>query len=142
MESAADETKARPLLVIISDSPRVDAEVRSRDRDVRRWHDGTGVEQHPNFQGDPTDTATYEWTRAAPVVSAVIDLQPAERARAVLEALRAVRPDAAAFVLSSELSDVDKPYDGTLARAGRLRDVLRVDLDEELERLEAERRAY
>ena len=142
MASRSDETKQRPLLVIISDSPRVDAEVRSRDRDVRSWHDGSDVDEHTNFQGDPTDTATYEWTRGAPVVSAVIDLQPAERARAVLEALRAVRPDAAALVLSGELSDVDKPYDGTLARAGRLRDVLRVDLDEELERLEAERRAY
>jgi nanoRNase/pAp phosphatase (c-di-AMP/oligoRNAs hydrolase) len=140
--SATNETAAKPLLVIVSDSPRVDAEVRSRDREVRRWYDGEGVEAHPSFEGDPTDPATYEWTRTAPAVSAVIDLQPAERARAVLKAMRTVRPDTAALILSSALSDVDKPYDGTYARAGHLRDVLRVDLDEELERLEAERRAY
>src|SRR5690606_26595037 len=35
-----------------------------------------------------------------------------------------------------------RPGDGTLARAGRLRDVLRIDLDEELQWLEAERRLY
>lgn len=133
----------RPLLIVISDSPRVDAEVRSRDRDVRRWHDGEGEPpDHRWFGGDPTSAQCYDWTRGASVVSAVIDLQPPERARAALHALRSIRPDAAALVLSHDLADVDDPADGTLSRAGRLRDVLRVDLEEELERLEAERRVF
>ena len=144
MSAAQQNTQPdRPLLVVMSDSPRVDAELRSRDRDVRRWHDGEEVlPGRVWFRGDPGDPTTYEWTRDATAVSAIIDLQPPDRARAALSALREVRPDAAVLLLSSDLDDVDGPVDGTLARAGRLRDVLRVDLEEELERLEAERRAY
>src|SRR5690606_10039950 len=72
----------------------------------------------------------------------VIDMGPPERARAVLKAFRSVRSDAAVLVLSSDFPDVDRPGDGTLIREGRLRDVLRVDVEEELQRLEDERRAY
>src|SRR5690606_28678250 len=129
----------RPLLVVISDTEMVREELRSRRREVRRWRAGGDAD---SFDGDPAEPATFEWTRDAPSVTAVIDLESPERARAVLRALRSVRPDAAALLLSSELADVDKPEDGTLARGGRLRDVLRVDVEEELERLEAERRVY
>ncbi|HEX6133383.1 MAG TPA: DHH family phosphoesterase [Longimicrobiales bacterium] len=131
--------KKRPLLIVISDSDVMSAELRSATREVRRWSAGGNGE---SFDGDPTDPATFEWTRAAPAVTAVIDVEPADRARAVLTALRSVRSDAAVLLLSSDLADVDGPVDGTLAREGRLRDVLRVDIEEELTRLESERRAY
>ncbi|HEX6308232.1 MAG TPA: DHH family phosphoesterase [Longimicrobiales bacterium] len=137
--TANDEAKKRPLLVVISDSEVMSAELRSPTREVRRWS-GSGA--GGGFAGDPTDPATFEWTREAPAVTAVIDVAPPARARAVLAALRSVRSDAAVLLLSSDLEDVDGPVDGTLAREGRLRDVLRVDIDEELSRLEAERRAY
>lgn len=134
-----EDRQKRPLLVVISDTEMVREELRSRRREVRRWRAGGDAD---SFDGDPAEPATFEWTRDAPSVTAVIDLESPERARAVLRALRSVRPDAAALLLSSELADVDKPEDGTLARGGRLRDVLRVDVEEELERLEAERRVY
>lgn len=129
----------RPLLIIISESDTVSAALRSDIRDVRRWRAGAG---EGSFDGDPADPATYEWARGAPAVTAVIDLQPANSSRAALAALRSVRPDAAVMLLSPDLDDVAGPSDGTLARRGRLRDVLRVDVEEELERLEAERRGY
>ncbi|MGH7449442.1 MAG: DHH family phosphoesterase, partial [Longimicrobiales bacterium] len=134
-----DETNDRPLLVVISESDRLPSELRSKTRDVRRWRGG---DARRSFDGDPSDPATFEWMRSAPSVTAVIDLEPADRSRKVLGALRSVRPDAAAMLLLADLADADGPGDGTLARGGRLRDVLRVDIEEELERLEAERRAY
>jgi nanoRNase/pAp phosphatase (c-di-AMP/oligoRNAs hydrolase) len=73
-------------------------------------------------------------------VTAVIDLEDDQRAEAALQTLREVRPDAAVLVLSHALDHA--PGDGTLTRAGTLRDVVRLDLDEELRRLEAQRRAY
>jgi len=133
-----DPQHSRPLLIIISDSEKTSAALRSRVRDVRRWR-GSGSAA---FNGDPEDPATYEWFREAPAVTAIIDIEPPERARNVMTALRSVRPDAAVMLLSSGPADVDGPSDGTLARHGRLRDVLRLDVEEELERLEAERRAY
>jgi nanoRNase/pAp phosphatase (c-di-AMP/oligoRNAs hydrolase) len=134
-----ESSRSRPLLIIISESDSVSAALRSDVRDVRRWGAGSSP---GSFVGDPAQPATYEFARGAPAVTAVIDLRPAERARDVLGALRSVRPDAAVMILSPELGDVDGPSDGTLARDGRLRDVLRVDVEEELERLEAERRGY
>jgi nanoRNase/pAp phosphatase (c-di-AMP/oligoRNAs hydrolase) len=132
----------RPLLIVVSETPTVLGKVRSYDRSVVRWQpdlatgrDGDG------FGGDPTDSAAFEWARDAIGVTAVIDLPPV-RARATLHALRRVRPDAAVLLLSDELADMDHARDGTLARGGSLRDVLRLDLDEELERLEAERRVF
>lgn len=131
--------RRRPLMIVISDTDVLPAELRSRTRDVRRWN---GDRAFNSFTGDPSDPATYEWARLAPAVTAVIDLKPPERSRAALHALRSVRPDAAVLLLSSELMDADGPLDGTLARGGELRDVLRLDVEEELERLEAERRAF
>lgn len=140
MPSEHDEApRSRPLLIIISESDSTSAGLRSRVRDVRRWR---GEDASVSFDGDPADAATYDFAREAPAVTAVIDLEPPDRARAVLGALRSVRPDAAVMLLSSGPADVDGPSDGTLARRGRLRDVLRVDVEEELERLEAERRGY
>jgi nanoRNase/pAp phosphatase (c-di-AMP/oligoRNAs hydrolase) len=135
---------ARPLLLVISESGEL-ARVRSRTREVCRWvPDGAagGAEASSDFAGDPTRGGCFEWVRHARAVTGVIDLQPAARARAALEALRSVRPDAAVLVLSAEPTAADRPGDGTLLRRGELRDVLRLDLDDELERLEAERRVH
>ncbi|MBR9990626.1 MAG: DHH family phosphoesterase [Gemmatimonadetes bacterium] len=165
MPSSDNESqRVRPLLIIISRSDAVSADLRSRTRDVWRWHAasdgrsdagsasqpgvrsdvpdaGSGDAGGRSFRGDPTDPDTYEWVRAAPSVTAVIDLDAAI-ARQVLNALRRVRPDAAVMLLSPGADAENEPGDGTLARRGRLRDVLRVDVEEELERLEAERRGY
>ena len=138
-EPTDTEVSRRPLLLLISNSRTGRTPLRSSVRDVRHWRARGGADA---FSGDPTDPETYRWIRGAPAVTAVIDMEPASRARDVLKALRNVRSDAAVMLLSSELSDVDGPGDGTLARGGRLRDVLRVDVEEELERLEAERRGY
>jgi len=136
------EPRERPLLIVISESPDLPADVRARRRDVRRWTPDTARASDECFIGDPSLPATYEWAEGARAVTAVIDLCPVQRARDALHALRTVRPDAAVLLLSKDASDLDKPYDGTLARGGELRDVLRLDLEEELERLEAERRVY
>jgi nanoRNase/pAp phosphatase (c-di-AMP/oligoRNAs hydrolase) len=133
---------SRPLLIIVSDSPRWPERVRSRTRTVRSWAPADTGAAAGSFAGDPGDARTYEWARTAPGVIGVFELQPAERARAAVSALRQVRPDAAALLLTAEPADLDRPRDGTLVRSGGLRDVLRLDLDEELQRLEAERRAY
>ncbi|CAN5671500.1 DHHA1 domain-containing protein [soil metagenome] len=125
---------SRNILIVVSEAAKWPGAVRSGDREIVRW-DGARL-------GDPTDAANYSWTAQAGSVTAVLDVQPPDRARQVLRALRSVRHDAAVLLLSHDVSDVDGPGDGTLARAGALRDVLRLDLEEELERLEAERRAF
>lgn len=135
-ESSRSQTPA--ILLLIEDSDDIDATVRSGEREVLRWSPagpGPGC-----FAGDLAREATYECARDAHTVTAVIDLAHDERAEAALRALRAVRPDAAVLVLSQAVDHA--PGDGTLTRAGTLRDVLRLDLDEELRRLEAQRRAY
>jgi nanoRNase/pAp phosphatase (c-di-AMP/oligoRNAs hydrolase) len=144
--------RPRPLLILVSESDSISSALRSRTREVWRWHpdqpdpgderdSGDEADTGRLFGGDPTDSATFEWVRPASSVTAVIDLD-SRRAHAVLDALRDVRPDAAAMLLSPGAGEMDEPGDGTLARRGRLRDVLRVDVEEELERLEAERRGY
>jgi nanoRNase/pAp phosphatase (c-di-AMP/oligoRNAs hydrolase) len=142
VDEAAEYDPGRSLLVVVSDSRDLPARVRSRERDVRRWHPEPLPATAGAFTGDPTRPACFEWTRDARAVTAVIDLEPPDRARAALAAIRAVRPDAAVLVLSDDLADLDHFGDGTLARGGELRDVLRLDLEDELERLETERRAY
>jgi len=141
---AQQETRRRPTLVVVSDSPQLTARIRSRRRNVRRWlpEDSRDSAHDGSFAGDPAQTQTWEWARDADVVTAVIDLEPPDRARAALAALRTVRPDAAVLLLSSELDDLDHAGDGTLARGGDIRDVLRLDLDDELQRLESERRVW
>ncbi|CAN5714282.1 hypothetical protein BH23GEM9_BH23GEM9_33690 [soil metagenome] len=133
---------SRPILILLSESPAMLARVRSHQRDVRRWMPVNSAAAADVFTGDPASSSSYEWARSARGVTAVIDLHPPERARAALSALRAVRNDAAVLLLSDDVADLDGESDGTLARPGSLRDVLRVDLDDELRRLEAERRSH
>ena len=126
-----------PLLLLLNASADMEALVRSGDRRVLRWSEGAG---DGCFTGPLEDPATYDCAAAARAVTAVIDLPGHDAATAALSALRAVRPDAAVLVLSDGIDE--QPGDGTLVRAGSLRDVLRLDLEEELQRLEAERRVY
>lgn len=140
MRSEEQQTQ-QPVLILVSDGPDLNADVRSKARHVRRWTSDE-AEGADVFSGDPADPRSFEWARSAPAVTAVIDVQPAEYARAVVKALREVRPDAGVLLLTDGTQDVDNPVDGTLSRPGRLRDVLRVDLEDELERLEAERRVH
>jgi hypothetical protein len=127
------------LLLLIDTSDDTAALVRSGERRVLHWsaRAGNGKDR---FHGDLADPATYAFARNAPAVTAVIDLPELPQAEAALGALRRVRGDAAVLLLSDQLED--SPGDGTLVRAGNLRDVLRLDLEEELERLESERRVY
>ena len=135
------ENVDRPLLILLSDDPQFCKQVRSRQHSVFCWTPGDDPGQH-EFSGDPADPSAYEWTKPARGVTVVIDIAPVERARAALRAVRGVRPDAAALLLATDARDVDHDEDGTLVRSGELRDVLRLDVDEELQRLEAERRRY
>ena len=130
------------MLVIVSDGNEDAPSLRADKREVWRWTgpESPGQEQDHRFGGDPTDSRSYEWMRGARAVTAVVHMESAERARAVVAAMRSVREDAAVLILTQGIADA--PGDGTLARQGRLRDVLRIDIEEELERLEAERRVF
>jgi nanoRNase/pAp phosphatase (c-di-AMP/oligoRNAs hydrolase) len=132
------------LLLMISDVSDLDASTRSAHRKVYRWSTGAhGESDSPadgTFHGDPTRPETYGWLCDARAVTAVVHLRDDTRANAVIKALRDVRPDAAMLVLSEALDEA--PGDGTMVRAGELRDVLRLDLEDELLRLESERRGF
>jgi nanoRNase/pAp phosphatase (c-di-AMP/oligoRNAs hydrolase) len=135
----------RPLLIVLSDSAELPDRIRSRNRDVWRWSAEPPARQGQAvrvFGGEPTDPATWQWTQDAHGVTAIVDIGPSDRARRAIEALRSVRSDAAVLVLSDDMRDLDHFGDGTLARGGDLRDVLRLDIDDELQRLEAERRSF
>jgi len=131
----------RPMLVLVTDDAELSAGARAGDRDVRSWAPGAAAPAGARtFGGDPTRPESFAWAADAPAVTAVIALEDAARANAVMRAVRRVRSDAAVLILHDEVDHV--AGDGTLARAGRLRDVLRLDLDEELHRLEAQRRLF
>ena len=147
MNHPAEERAEEPrLLVIVSERTDLSASVRSRRREVRRWAGRTGSDEEPRrrgerlFHGDPGDESTYGWIAPARAVSVVVDLADDGERRRVEATLRRLRPDAALLVLGG--SEKDEPGDGTLVRPGPLRDALRLDLDEERERLEAERRVW
>jgi nanoRNase/pAp phosphatase (c-di-AMP/oligoRNAs hydrolase) len=133
---------APPMLIIVSDEHEVGSALRAGRREVWRWLDGSGpAPAHGHhFSGDPTAAETYRWAAAASDVSAVVELASPDRARAVAAAIRDVREDAAVLLLCDRCTATHA--DGTLARAGRIRDVLRIDVDEELRWLEAQRKAY
>jgi nanoRNase/pAp phosphatase (c-di-AMP/oligoRNAs hydrolase) len=128
------------LLLMISDAAEADASARSAHREVRRWTSAATASSQSEFAGDPTSPETYAWIGGARTVTAVVHLKDDKRAALAVEALRKARPDSALLVLSEAVDHA--PGDGTLTRAGELRDVLRLDLEDELLRLEAERRAW
>jgi nanoRNase/pAp phosphatase (c-di-AMP/oligoRNAs hydrolase) len=133
---------APPLLIIVSDEDEALASVRAGKRDLWRWQPGDlpVAEDGRRFTGDPEDPETFRWADAASDVSAVIEVGASEQARAVARAIHEVRPDAAVLMLCDGCDEM--PGDGTLARSGRLRDVLRIDVDEELRWLEAQRKVH
>jgi nanoRNase/pAp phosphatase (c-di-AMP/oligoRNAs hydrolase) len=128
----------------VSDEPDTSASVRAGTRQVRRWSPGgpsalvSAAEQY--FAGDPTDPDTFRWAANAIAVTAVVELHDVRRAHAAARAVRSIRSDAALLILCPSCDEARG--DGTLARSGRLRDVLRLDVDEELQRLEAQRRLF
>ena len=132
------------VLLIVSDEPDLSASVRAGEREVRRWspHGRTAerLRDERSFTGDPEAPETFAWTAEASAVTAVVELRDVGRARRVARAVRSVRPDSGVLILCDGCEEA--PGDGTLARSGRLRDVLRLDVDDELQRLEAQRRAY
>lgn len=127
-----------PVLLIVADGDAPRERIRGGDRRVCRWSADVAVPD--TFTGDPEQPDTFAWLAHASAVSVVLDLEDRARAERIAGAVRTVRRDAAVLMLCRDCDDL--PGDGTLARAGRLRDVLRLDLDEELERLEAERRVW
>jgi nanoRNase/pAp phosphatase (c-di-AMP/oligoRNAs hydrolase) len=141
-QRATRRGSAPPMLIIVSDEGEVASALRAGSREIWRWVDGDrpAPPDGHHFAGDPTAAATFQWAVAASDVSAVVELASPERAQAVVDALRTVRADAAVLLLCEGCRTV--PADGTLARAGRIRDVLRIDVDEELRWLEAQRKAY
>ena len=145
-DPSADRSEERRLLIIVSDRADLSASVRSRVRDVMRWGGRSAGEGDARrsgehlFHGDPADPRTYHWVAPARGLSAVVDLADTQLRRAVEKTLRTLRPDAALLILRGQ--EVDEPGDGTVVRPGPLRDALRLDLDEELGRLEAERRMW
>jgi nanoRNase/pAp phosphatase (c-di-AMP/oligoRNAs hydrolase) len=131
------------LLIIVSDEPDLHAPIRAGRRELWRWSSGAEVEAvrgDCEFAGDPASADTYRWAEDAESVTAVISLRGSGRVEKVAGAVREIRPDAAVLMLCEGCDAT--PGDGTLARSGRLRDVLRLDLEEELQRLEAERRLH
>ena len=132
----------RPQLLIISDRPYVWVGFRSPDREVRRWVGEREADEEraspKNFAGDPTDPATYHWTRESSELSAVVDLQDPKRSAGAIDALRRTRPEAGVLVITAN----DELAAPEIAVSRRLAwtDALRVDLEGELRQLEAVRR--
>jgi nanoRNase/pAp phosphatase (c-di-AMP/oligoRNAs hydrolase) len=129
------------VLLLVCDHPEV-SRLRAGGRQVLRWvEDGEAEAGGADvLRGDPTAWRTFERLSGARSVTAVIALRREGLAQEVVEAVRRVRPDAAALVLAGGVESA--PGDGTLIRPGVMRDVLRLDLEEELERIEAERRLW
>jgi nanoRNase/pAp phosphatase (c-di-AMP/oligoRNAs hydrolase) len=130
------------MLILVSDATEVSHAIRAGEREVWRWVDAhlAAADDGRHFRGDPTEPATYGWAVDATAVTAVIELRSSARAEAVSRALRSLRPDAAVLMLCDDCTVVRG--DGTVARAGRLHSVLRIDLEDELQWLEAQRRVY
>lgn len=144
MEQIRPGPEAPAVLVLVSDQPDLSATVRAGEREVRRWSavaPSPGlITEERRFTGDPEVPGTFVWAAAASAVTAVVELGDVARAYRVATAVRAVRADAAVLILCDGCDEA--PGDGTLVRSGRLRDVLRLDVDDELKRLEAQRRLY
>jgi nanoRNase/pAp phosphatase (c-di-AMP/oligoRNAs hydrolase) len=132
------------ILLLVCDEPDAFRQLRAGQRHVMRWlpdgADDQVAQQADVIRGNPADPETFSALHDATSVTAVVGLSSGEQASRVLDAIRDVRPDAAALVLSAAVESASG--DGTLSRKGSLRDVLRIDLEEELQRIEAERRLF
>ncbi len=133
---------SKPVLLIISDRPFVWRGFRAPNRTVRRWI-GERAEDDPNpeagfFTGDPTSPETYRSMIDHRNLSAVVDIQDAQRAEGAIAALREIRPEAAVLIITDK-TELHAPE---LAISRRLEwtDALRGDLEAELSHLETQRR--
>jgi nanoRNase/pAp phosphatase (c-di-AMP/oligoRNAs hydrolase) len=135
---------SEPVLLIVSDRAFVWRGYRALNRTVRRWiGERTADEPQPEsgaFTGDPTLAETYRHAIADANLCAVIDIQDPDRARGAIAALRQIRPEAAVLVITAD-GDLRAP-DVAASRCLAWTDALRIDLDNELEQLETQRRVH
>jgi nanoRNase/pAp phosphatase (c-di-AMP/oligoRNAs hydrolase) len=133
-----EETRS---LLIISDRAYVWRDYDAPNRRVRRWIGERAADkpepEQGNFTGDPTVPDTYRPAMSDHKLCAVFDIQDPTRARAAIEALRTVRPEAAVIVITAN-GEVEAP-EIPLARHLEWTDALRVDLELELAQLEVQR---
>ncbi len=133
---------SKPVLLIISDRAFVWRGFRATNRTVRRWI-GERAEDDPNpeagfFTGDPTSPETYRCMIDHHNLSAVVDIQDAERAQGAIAALRQIRPEAAVLVITDK-TELHAP-EVAVSRRLEWTDALRGDLEAELSQLETQRR--
>ncbi len=134
---------AAPVLVIVSEHPELFAAVHPRDREVHQWRphlpDGAASARVGLFAGDPTRPETYAAVAGAGRETvALLDLRGHEQALAAVRAVRAVAPDTAFVVLCE--GDAPELPDDAVARRVSWSDLLRLDLETELVRLDLRRR--
>lgn len=139
MEDAASS----PVLLIVSERPELFSAVRPLDVEVHQWRphlpDGASPSHLHLFAGDPTEPETYRsFASKQRDAVAVLDLHGAERAFAALRALRTVSPETALLVLWDR--DVPAFPEDALVRHVAWSDLLRLDLEFELARLDLRRR--
>ena len=131
----------QPALLIVSDRSFVWRDYAASNRRVQRWIGERSADkpepERGNFTGDPTEPATYRGCTDERHLCAVFDIRDPERARAAINALRQVRPDAAVIVITAH-GEVEPPHI-PLARHLEWTDALRVDLEQELAQLEVQR---
>ncbi|HEY0673971.1 MAG TPA: DHH family phosphoesterase, partial [Longimicrobiales bacterium] len=135
---------SEPTLLIVSDRAFVWRGYRAPNRRVRRWIGERAVDE-PNpeegaFTGDPTVPETYRGMVQDANLSAVIDIQDAERAKGAIAALRQIRPEAAVLVITDK-GELRAP-DIAVSRRLEWTDALRLDLEGELSQLETQRRVH
>ncbi len=140
---AAEMSRRPPILLIVSERPELFSTVRPRDREVHLWRphtpDGAVPVGDGLFAGDPTLPETYAAiASSAHEAVAVLDLDGPDRQAAAMRALQRVSPDTAFVVLSDR--EAPEIPEGVLARHVSWPELLRVDLEAELTRLDLRRR--
>jgi nanoRNase/pAp phosphatase (c-di-AMP/oligoRNAs hydrolase) len=135
---------AENVLLIVSDRDFVWQGYRAPNRVVKRWiGERSADDAHSKdeaFTGDPTIPETFQPLVGDANLCAVVDLHDADRAKGAIDALRAVRPEAAVLVITAN-GDLHAT-DIAVARRLAWTDALRGDLDAELVQLEAQRHVH
>lgn len=131
------------VLLVVSEHPELFGAIRPAGREVRQWHphlpDGAAPWGARFFAGDPARPETYAPAASGasePVV--LLDLRGAGRIAAAARAVRAAAPDAAFLVLADGGAPA-LPRD-SISRRISWAELLRMDLEAELDRLELRRR--
>lgn len=143
MDRAVAPATSLPVLIVVSERPDLFAALPIRGHEVHRWLPRLpdGAEPLPGrvFVGDPADPRTYARI-ASPgrETVAVVDLPGRTDAGSTVQALRASHPDALILLLAADGRSAVAAGNG--ARLISWADLLRLDLDAALERLETQRR--